>query len=105
MRAGGRTIYSLPYSSEMSDLSIFWQSHATSDQFVTQVCDYFDLIYQEAAKYGGRVMTLALNPWIIGYPYRIRALNEALSHIMNHDSVWATTGSELLDVFAEQGSA
>ena len=42
-------------------------------------------------------MAISLHPWVIGQPYRISALEEALAHIMRHPDVWAATGSDILD--------
>jgi hypothetical protein len=39
---------------------------------------------------------------VIGQPYRIGALEQALAHIMGHHDVWAATGSEILDAWQSQ---
>ncbi len=44
-------------------------------------------------------MAISLHPWVIGQPYRIGALEEALAHIMRHRGVWAATGSQILDAW------
>jgi len=44
-------------------------------------------------------MAISLHPWVIGQPYRMRALEEVLQHIMRHKGVWAATGSEILDAW------
>jgi hypothetical protein len=44
-------------------------------------------------------MAISLHPWVIGQPYRIRALEEALAHITGHQGVWAATGAEILDAW------
>jgi hypothetical protein len=49
-------------------------------------------------------MAISLHPWVIGQPYRIRALEEALAHIMRHKGVWPATGSQILEAWrAQQG--
>jgi allantoinase len=40
---------------------------------------------------------LHLHPWLIGQPFRIRCLDEALGHILRPQGVWAATGSEIID--------
>ena len=37
------------------------------------ICDQFDVLYREGAK-SGRVMAIALHPYLIGVPHRIGAL-------------------------------
>ena len=44
-------------------------------------------------------MTLTIHPWCIGQPHRIKALEDALEHIMSHDGVWSATGEEILEAF------
>jgi hypothetical protein len=44
-------------------------------------------------------MAISLHPWVIGQPYRISALEQALDHIMRHRGVWAATGSQILDAW------
>jgi hypothetical protein len=39
---------------------------------------------------------VALHPFIIGQPFRLRALRRALKHIMAHkDALWITTPGEI----------
>ncbi len=45
----------------------------------------------------GRVMGIALHPFLIGHPHRARHFAAALAHIAAHDEVWLATGSEIAD--------
>jgi peptidoglycan/xylan/chitin deacetylase (PgdA/CDA1 family) len=100
MRAGGRTLYSLPHPSDIDDYTILIANHHSEDEFTQAVIDHFDVLYREAATGGGRVMAISLRPWVIGQPYRIRALERALEHITRHAGVWRAFGSEIVDAFA-----
>jgi peptidoglycan/xylan/chitin deacetylase (PgdA/CDA1 family) len=102
LRAGGRTLHSLPHPSDIDDYQILIANHHTEDDFTHALTDHFDWLYREAATQGGRVMAIALNPWVIGQPYRIGALEAALAHITRHPGVWSATGAEILDAFAAQ---
>ena len=42
-----------------------------------------------------------VNPWNIGQPHRIKALEDALAHITGHDGVWSATGAEILAAFGK----
>ncbi|MFN6956167.1 MAG: hypothetical protein ACK4PG_15365, partial [Acetobacteraceae bacterium] len=64
--------------------------------------DHFDLLWEEAATQGGRVMAISLHPWVIGQPYRISALEKGLKHILSRRGVWAATGAEILDAWKAQ---
>ena len=99
MRTASGPIHAMPHPIDIDDYTILVQNHHTEDDFRDQLCDQFDLLYKESATAGGRIMAISLHPWVIGQPYRIRALEEALAHIMRHPGVWAATGSEILDAW------
>ena len=99
MRTTSGPLYAMPHPIDMDDTTILVQNHHTEDDFRDQLCDQFDLLYRESATHGGRVMAISLHPWVIGQPYRIQALEDALAHIMRHRGVWAATGSEILDAW------
>lgn len=99
MRTASGTLHAMPHPVDIDDYTILVQNHHTEDDFRDQLCDQFDLLYREAAVQGGRVMAISLHPWVIGQPYRIKALEDALAHIMRHKGVWAATGGEILDAW------
>ena len=99
MHTPAKTLHAMPHPIDIDDHTILVQNHHTEDDFRDQLCDQFDLLYRESATQGGRVMAISLHPWVIGQPYRIGALEQALKHIMAHRGVWAATGSEILDAW------
>jgi peptidoglycan/xylan/chitin deacetylase (PgdA/CDA1 family) len=104
MRTTGGPLVAMPHPVDIDDYTILVNNHHTEDDFRDQVIDHFDVLYREASADNGRVMAISLHPWVIGQPYRIRALEEALAHIMRHRGVWAATGSQILEAWrAQQG--
>ncbi len=99
MRTASGVLHAMPHPIDMDDTTILVQNHHTEDDFRDQLCDQFDMLYRESATQGGRIMAISLHPWVIGQPYRIGALEQALNHIMRHRGVWAATGSEILDAW------
>ena len=65
------------------------------------ICRSFDVLYREAEE-TGKVMAIALHPYLIGVPYRIAALDAALEYICKHDKVWRTTGGEIVAAYRAQ---
>ncbi len=102
MRSESRSIHSLPLSNDIDDYTVLVQNRHSEDSYAQQVCDQFDVLYKESETQGGRILALSLHPWAIGQPYRIGALEQALTHIMGHRGVWPATGSEILDAFIAQ---
>jgi hypothetical protein len=66
----------------------------TPADFQDAICRQFDTLYREGAA-SGRVMHVALHPYLTGLPYRIGALDAALKYICKHKKVWKATGSEI----------
>jgi hypothetical protein len=58
--------------------------------------DQFDQLYADAA-HSGRVMALALHPFVIGQAFRTKYLDQALDYITNHAGVWMTTSDEIAE--------
>ena len=100
MRVKKGTLISIPYSIEVNDLPVFLSYHLASEQFCQIMKDQFDVLYQEGAS-SGRVMAIALHPFLIGQPFRSKYLDSALQHIASHPNVWFTTGSEIAGWYYE----
>jgi allantoinase len=96
-RAG--KILSVPYPAELNDAgALIFRQHSGRD-FADMIVDQFDEMV-ERCEVRPLVYCLSLHPYIVGQPYRIRALRQALRHIVNHhlvDRVWFTRGNELAD--------
>jgi len=91
-------LYSIPYSVELNDMPLFNMPSISIADFERRIRDAFDVLYDEGAK-SPRVMSIALHPFLIGSPHRIRYLDRALEYIKGHDKVWFATGSEIIDAY------
>jgi peptidoglycan/xylan/chitin deacetylase (PgdA/CDA1 family) len=98
----GRPLAAMPMPHEISDIQIFLNYRQRPAEYTRQVVDYFRYLYREAERFGGRVVTLQLHPWLIGVPFRIGALEEALDRILDHAGVWNATGASILDAWQSQ---
>ncbi|MFM9887820.1 MAG: polysaccharide deacetylase family protein [Burkholderiales bacterium] len=97
----GRRLLSVPYSYDINDKPVFESKHYMPADFTEMICRQFDVLYNEGAE-SGRVMAIALHPYIIGMPYRIGALDKALEYICGHADVWLTTGGGITDHYLKQ---
>ncbi len=94
-------LYSIPYSIELNDMPLFNMPSIGIDEFYRRICETFDVLYEEGVQ-NARVMAIALHPFLIGAPHRIRTLDRALSYIAAHGNVWFATGSEIIDAYRKQ---
>jgi peptidoglycan/xylan/chitin deacetylase (PgdA/CDA1 family) len=97
----GRTIVAMPYTQQLNDKSAIERRLVSADGFRQMICDQFDVLYKEGAK-SGRVMAIALHPYLIGVPHRIGAFDAALKYICKHKKVWKATGAEIADHYLAQ---
>jgi len=94
-------LYAIPYSLELNDMPLFNMPSIDIEDFHRRICETFDVLYEEGGR-NGRVMGIALHPFLIGVPHRIRYLDKALSHIAAHDKVWFALGSEIVEAYRTQ---
>ncbi len=101
MALGGRRLVAMPYSHEINDKPVFERQHRTAAEFHDMICRQFDVLYREGAE-SGRVMAIALHPYLTGVPHRIDAFDAALAYICRHAHVWKATGTEIARHYAAQ---
>ena len=87
---------SVPYSVELNDLNVFISRGMSGPDFVELVRDQLDQLDADSAD-SGRVMALALHPFVIGQPFRHKYLLQALQYVANHPRVWLTTSDEIAE--------
>ena len=92
-----RKLVSVPYSIELNDVPVF-RSNFEGEYFARICKAQFDQLYAEGAE-SGRVMCIALHPYLIGQPHRAKYLDDLLGYIMSHDGVWQTTADEIAEYY------
>jgi len=92
-------LWAMPHTSEIYDRKIIIDNKHNEDEFVEQIKDQFNVLSKEAGKHGGRIMSIALVPYIMGLHYRIKYLDQALGWLMKQKHVWPATGAEILAAF------
>ena len=96
IKASQGEMFALPVMLELDDINAIWDRRVPVDRYSLLLKEGFDTLYQDSAK-NGRVMVLNLHPWLIGQPFRIKYLDEALATMVARKGVWAATGSEIID--------
>ncbi len=92
--ARGRLI-SLPYAMELNDAIVHQQPLEGAD-FARMIIDQFEVLHAEGADQA-RVMGIAIHPYMIAQPHRLKHLVAALEHILARGGVWMATGAEIAD--------
>ncbi|WP_396902036.1 polysaccharide deacetylase family protein [Mycolicibacterium sp.] len=84
---------SVPYSVELNDLLIFGKGY-TGGEFVQMVIDQYEQLRADSAT-SGRVLALALHPFVIGQPFRHKYLEQVLKYLAAQPDAWLTTTDEI----------
>ena len=91
-------LVALPLMWELDDINALWDRKVPVDRYGQLIQECFDGLYRDSAE-TGRLMAFNLHPWLIGQPFRIGFLDQALSSIVRRQGVWSATGSEVIDWF------
>ena len=86
----------------MDDTICIWQNRHSTDEFADAIMDAYQLLDREATDRGGRVLPIALHPWIVGQPHRIGALDRVLTDLAGRAGVWPATAAQVLAAFTSQ---
>lgn len=95
MDAGNPRVVSLPYSVQTNDVPAYFDMKVSVPEFEAMLCRQFDTLYREGAT-TGKVMAIAVHPFVTGQPHRIVALDRALDYICSQHGVWKATGWEIV---------
>lgn len=97
MQTSAGRILAIPYPQEVNDIpSIVARKDGAAD-FADMIIDNFDEMLDQSAQQP-LVMGIALHPYLVGQPYRLRHLRRALTHIANHRyDIWLTRSGAIHD--------
>jgi allantoinase len=102
MHTDGGPIHSLPLTHEWSDRNLLLEHALSIEDYEAQVLGALRCLDEEAKDGSGRVLSLAVTPWITGYPHRIAGFARLIGAILASGSVWPSTGADLLAEFVRQ---
>jgi len=101
MTAGGNPFFALPLLYDLDDVASLAQRKVTVADYQRRLIESFDVVHHDGAA-NGRVMALNWHPWLVGKPFRVSAVDEALEYMMAQGGVWAATGSEIVEWYQSQ---
>ena len=92
----GRALWSVPYPQELNDIPMIVARQMDAKDFAQMIVDQLDEMLEQtrAAQSPALVMGIALHPYIVGQPYRLRHLRRALEHVAtarDAGGVWMAT--------------
>ncbi len=88
---------SVPYSIEVNDITLFLCKNASEQRYCQVLMDQFNQLYEESNRESARVVAIPLHPFVVGQPFRIKYLEKALEHMVQHKDVWLATSDEIAE--------
>ncbi|WP_282063395.1 polysaccharide deacetylase family protein [Roseobacter litoralis] len=105
MRTAHGPLLSIPYPQEANDIPSIVARKDGAAAFADILIDTFDEMLEQS-KSEPLVMGIALHPYLVGQPYRLRHLRRALTHICRcRDDIWITQAGSIYDVFPKRVDA
>jgi len=89
----GRRLWSVPYPQELNDIPMIIARQMDAKDFARMIIDNADEMLDQSRRQP-LVMGVALHPYIVGQPYRLRHLRAALSHLArlrDRGEIWFST--------------
>ena len=101
MSTAAGKIVNLPLNHELGDRQILTVQQQSVDSYAEQIRDACHLLEGEAARFGGRMLPLAITPYIMGLPYRMAVFEDLLAWLAARPDCGFATGSAILDAWCE----
>ena len=99
---GGEGLWSVPYPQELNDIPMIAARLMDAKDFAQMIVDQFDEMLEQSQQQP-LVMGIALHPYLVGQPYRLRHLRRALEHVArarDGAAVWWTTPGRICEHMA-----
>ncbi len=95
MRTRSGPLLAVPYPIEVNDSPALIFRQQSAREFEEMLIDQFDELLHQSAK-RPLVFSVSIHPFIIGQPFRLRALRRAMQHVLaKRDALWVTTPGEI----------
>lgn len=93
----GKKLWSIPYPQEINDIPMLIGRQMDTEPFANMIIDQFDeMMHQSRTQ--PLVMGIALHPYLVGQPYRLKHIRRALEYICQYrdrEEIWFTTPGKI----------
>jgi hypothetical protein len=99
MHTRTKPILTVPYPLELNDAGTLVSRDHTGREFADMLVDQFEEMLEQSERQP-LVFCASLHGFIVGQPFRLRPLRQALKHCVEHkqkDLVWFTRAGEIAD--------
>jgi allantoinase len=100
MTTPGGTITAVPLMNELDDRTLLVDRRQTEEDWSAQIAAATACLSGEADRFGARVLSFTLTPYVSGQPFRMWAVRAILDRLAEDEAVWAATASDVAGAFA-----
>lgn len=93
---------SVPYDIDLNDMTAWGTRNMNAWDWERTLLDKLEVLIEDSRS---SVMALALHPFIVGHPHRVKYLKSLLRTIADTKEVWVTTSDEIADHFHKEHPA
>jgi allantoinase len=98
MKTRAGKLLAIPYPQEVNDIPSIVGRKDGAEYFADMIMDDFEERCRQIGDGLPQVMGIALHPYLVGQPYRMRHLRRALAHIAaRRNDIWITTAGGIYD--------
>ena len=93
----GQSLWSIPYPQELNDIPMLIGRQMDTEPFANMIIDQFDEMLNQSRQQP-LVMGIALHPYLVGQPYRLKHIRRALQHICayrDRNEIWFATPGDI----------
>ena len=97
MRTRSGPLLSIPYPVELNDFGTLLARDHTGREFADMIVDQFEQMLEQSERHP-LVCSISLHGFVVGQPFRVRALKQAIAHCAQHrlkDRVWYMTAGDI----------
>ncbi len=94
-------LFALPLMLELDEAHALWERRVRTPRYGQLLQEGFERLYTDGAQ-SGRLLVIHLHPWLMGQPFRIRYLDEALQVMRRRQGVWAAHGGAIIEWYGQQ---
>ena len=104
LRTATGPLWAIPYPQEVNDIPAIVARQMNGSDFAGMIVDQFDEMLRQSAQQP-LVMGIALHPYLVGQPHRLKHLRRALKQVATSNQTWWTTPGRICDAVEALDSA
>lgn len=95
METNGGSVTAIPLMNELDDRLLLIDRRQREEEWTAQILAALTWLKGNSDRFGGRVLSFTLTPYVAGQPFRIAAMRELLETIAADPAVWSANAGEI----------